>query len=292
VNSGESPREVSILGTGLLGGAIVERLQAHNWSIRAYDPDSAARERLNHFPIRWTRSEAEALDGARFAVFCFPHSDVAVRLGPCLFESMAADGIVIDCTTGEPAEMSALAALAKSLGRCYLDATIGGSSQQTRDGQVLLMVGGELTDLVRARSLLDSLSERVVHVGPSSSGARMKLVLNLALGLHRAVLAESLQLAEALGLDPTLALSILREGPAYSRIMDTKGERMLNRDYNPVARLSQHRKDVSLMLGLARQLGIQLPLTETHDSLLAKAEAAGFGDADNSAIIEAYRKNA
>lgn len=292
MNSGESPREVSILGTGLLGGAIVERLQAHNWSIRAYDPDSAARERLNHFPIRWTRSEAEALDGARFAVFCFPHSDVAVRLGPCLFESMAADGIAIDCTTGEPAEMSALAALAKSLGRCYLDATIGGSSQQTRDGQVLLMVGGELTDLVRARSLLDSLSERVVHVGPSGSGARMKLVLNLALGLHRAVLAESLQLAEALGLDPTLALSILREGPAYSRIMDTKGERMLNRDYNPVARLSQHRKDVSLMLGLARQLGIQLPLTETHDSLLAKAEAAGFGDADNSAIIEAYRKNA
>jgi len=292
VNSGESPREVSILGTGLLGGAIVERLQAHNWSIRAYDPDSAARERLNHFPIRWTHNEAEALDGARFAVFCFPNSDVAVRLGPCLFESMAADGIVIDCTTGEPAEMSALAALAKSLGRCYLDATVGGSSQQTRDGQVLLMVGGESIDLVRARFLLDSLSERVVHVGPSGSGARMKLVLNLALGLHRAVLAESLQLAEALGLDSTLALSILREGPAYSRIMDTKGERMLNRDYNPVARLSQHRKDVSLMLGLARQLGLQLPLTETHDSLLAKAEAAGFGDADNSAIIEAYRKHA
>jgi 2-hydroxy-3-oxopropionate reductase len=74
--------------------------------------------------------------------------------------------------------------------------------------------------------------------------------------------------------------------------MDTKGERMLHQDYDPVARLTQHRKDVSLMLGLAQQLGINLPLTATHDLLLAEAEAAGYGEADNSAIIEAYRKHA
>jgi 3-hydroxyisobutyrate dehydrogenase-like beta-hydroxyacid dehydrogenase len=292
MTSGEGPKEVSILGTGLLGGAIVERLQAKHWRIRAYDPDPAARERLAHIPILWTGGESEALDGACFAVFCFPNSGVAAGLASRLFQPMAPNGIAIDCTTGEPGEMSALAMLAKSLGRCYLDATVGGSSQQTRDGQVLLMAGGEPADLVRAQPLLDALSERVVHVGPSGSGARMKLVLNLALGLHRAVLAESLHLAESLGLDPALALSILREGPAYSRIMDTKGERMLNRDYTPVARLTQHRKDVSLMLGLARELGLDLPLTATHDSLLAAAEAAGYGDADNSAIIEAFRKDA
>jgi 3-hydroxyisobutyrate dehydrogenase-like beta-hydroxyacid dehydrogenase len=292
MTSGESPKEVSILGTGLLGGAIVERLQANQWRIRAYDPDPQARERLTHIPINWTQSEFEALEGACFAILCLPNSDVAAGIGSRLFQPMAGNGIVIDCTTGEPAEMSALAALAKSLGRCYLDATVGGSSQQTRDGQVLLMVGGEAADLKRASPLLSSLSERVVHVGPSGAGARMKLVLNLALGLHRAVLAESLHFAESLGVEPALALSVLRDGPAYSRIMDTKGERMLHQDYDPVARLTQHRKDVSLMLGLAQQLGINLPLTATHDLLLAEAEAAGYGEADNSAIIEAYRKHA
>jgi 3-hydroxyisobutyrate dehydrogenase-like beta-hydroxyacid dehydrogenase len=131
----------------------------------------------------------------------------------------------------------------------------------------------------------------VVHVGPHGYGARMKLVMNLVLGLNRAVLAEALSLGRALELEPEMVLQVLREGPAYSRVMDTKGRKMLDGNYAAEARLSQHRKDVGLMLDAARRLGIELPLTQTHDSLLQAAEAAGFGANDNSAVIEAYRRS-
>ena len=113
----------------------------------------------------------------------------------------------------------------------------------------------------------------------------MKLVTNLVLGLNRAALAEGLVLAEELGVDGKQAFDVLRRSMAYSRIMDTKGEKMLTRDFTPQARLSQHLKDVRLILASSR---MPLPLSEAHRALLEKAEALGFGDADNSAVISAY----
>ncbi|MBL9130213.1 MAG: NAD(P)-dependent oxidoreductase [Verrucomicrobiaceae bacterium] len=79
-------------------------------------------------------------------------------------------------------------------------------------------------------------------------------------------------------------LAILRRSMAYSRIMDTKGEKMITQDFSPQAKLSQHLKDVRLMIAAS---SIPLPLSETHRQLLEKAESLGFGDADNSAVIEA-----
>jgi 3-hydroxyisobutyrate dehydrogenase-like beta-hydroxyacid dehydrogenase len=118
----------------------------------------------------------------------------------------------------------------------------------------------------------------------------MKLTTNLALGLHRAVLAEALAFAEAQGLDPALALAVLRESSSYSRAMDLKGRKMLERDFTPQARLSQHLKDVRLMLEAGAETGARLPLSELHRQLLEQAEAAGLGALDNSAIIEVFRR--
>ncbi|MGE3822443.1 MAG: NAD(P)-dependent oxidoreductase, partial [Isosphaeraceae bacterium] len=134
------------------------------------------------------------------------------------------------------------------------------------------------------------IARQAYHVGPSGSGLRMKLVSNLVLGLNRAALAESLILARNLGLDLRAVLSVLRDSPAASRVMETKGEKMIQGDYSPQARLSQHHKDVRIMLGLAENAGFRLPLSETHERILQAAEDAGLGGLDNSAIFAAYER--
>lgn len=113
-------------------------------------------------------------------------------------------------------------------------------------------------------------------------------MLNLVLGLNRAVLAEGISFAKSSGIDAALALEILKAGPAYSKAMDVKGKKMLSGDFAPEARLSQHLKDVGLILEQARKQGRSLPLSELHRTLLEKAEAAGYGAADNSAILKAW----
>lgn len=85
-----------------------------------------------------------------------------------------------------------------------------------------------------------------------------------------------------------LALEVLRSGAAYSRVMDTKGLKMLTGDFSPEARLSQHHKDVRLILKAAEQGGAKVPLSTVHDELLTQLDSLGLGDSDNSAIIRAF----
>jgi 3-hydroxyisobutyrate dehydrogenase-like beta-hydroxyacid dehydrogenase len=113
-------------------------------------------------------------------------------------------------------------------------------------------------------------------------------VTNLVLGLNRAALAEGLWFARSLGLDLHQVLQVLRESMAYSRIMDSKGGKMVHANFEPQAKLSQHLKDVRLILRAAAKAGTQLPLSRVHRELLEAAEAAGYGAMDNSAVIRAF----
>lgn len=117
----------------------------------------------------------------------------------------------------------------------------------------------------------------------------MKLVVNLVLGLNRAVLAEGLAFAEHLGVDPRQALQVLQAGPAASGVMETKGRKMLESDFGLQARLTQHLKDVRLILAVGQQTGERLPLSKLHEQLLTELDRAGCGNLDNSAIIRAFR---
>src|SRR5205823_5192567 len=92
-----------------------------------------------------------------------------------------------------------------------------------------------------------------------------------------------------LGLDLRFALDVFRSGPAYSRVMDTKGEKMIAGDFRPQARLSQHLKDIRLMLAEGERCVAALPFTILHKRILQKLEDAGFGGEDNSAVIRAFR---
>lgn len=195
--------------------------------------------------------------------------------------------LIIDTTTGAPE--AAIAFAERLAGADYVDATVAGSSQLVRTGASIFICGGTDAAFARCSDLFEHCCARAFHVGPEGSGARMKLVVNLVLGLNRAVLAEGLEFARSSGIDPYQALEILKATPAYSRAMDTKGLRMLNEDFEPEARLSQHLKDVRLILESGARSGASLPLSTVHRALLEAAENAGFGAKDNSAVIKAFR---
>jgi len=171
----------------------------------------------------------------------------------------------------------------------YVEALMAGSSAQVSAGQVVLFVGGEDDAVTKVNPMLTAITATHFHLGTVGAASRFKLVHNLLLGLHRAVLAEGLTLAASLGIELGEALRILPQTPAASAVMETKGQQMVTGDFAPQARLSQHLKDVRLILAEARRNGCSTPLSQLHQTLLEQAEDLGFGDADNSAIIEAFR---
>jgi 3-hydroxyisobutyrate dehydrogenase-like beta-hydroxyacid dehydrogenase len=193
---------------------------------------------------------------------------------------------IVDTTTGDPASSEELARTLNEQGVIYLDATISGSSAQVRAGSATLMVGGDADSFAACADIFALVGPQTFHTGPAGTGAKMKLVTNLVLGLNRAALAEGLAFAESAGLDLTLSLEVMRGSAAYSRIMDTKGDRMIRGDFAPEARLSQHLKDVRLIVDTGRQAGLPMPLSAAHRTMLEEAESAGYGELDNSAIIK------
>lgn len=283
------PDEIGLLGLGLLGSALAARLLAQGYAVVGSDLRDSAREHL-HFLGGTAASAPDVVARCDLVFLSLPtHREVRAVLDECA-ASLRAGQVILDTTTGDPASSVAVARDLAARGIAYLDGTVSGSSEQARAGDITWMVGGDLTAFERCLPVLRDLGRAVFHTGPAGTGATMKLVTNLVLGLNRAALAEGLAFAEALGLDAAATLTVLRASAAYSRMMDTKGDKMVGRDYTPQARLSQHLKDVRLILAAGTEAGVELPLSVAHAAILTEAETLGLGDLDNSALIEVLRR--
>lgn len=279
---------MGVIGLGLMGTAISERLLEHGYSVHVWNRTEEKADSLIARGAVW--SDNPLADCERVIISLYS-SDVVQEVIHRMQAALRESQIIIDTTTGKPEDALALAQRMKTFEASYLDAPISGSSEQTRRGEATVMVGGEAAAFAACADLWKVLGKAVYHVGPSGSASKMKLVSNLVLGLNRVALAEGLAFAEAIGVDPQAALPVLQGSAAYSRIMDVKGQKMLAGDFSPQARLSQHLKDVRLILDEAQAQGLELPLSRTHRLLLEQAEAAGYGELDNSAVFKVYERS-
>ncbi|MFA7003894.1 MAG: NAD(P)-dependent oxidoreductase, partial [Verrucomicrobiia bacterium] len=268
--------------------ALTERLLEHGYRVLVWNRTREKAAPLIARGAEWNDNPLAACDRVIISLYT---SDVVEAVLEQMRDGLRAGQIVLDTTTGEPAQTAALGKRLAANGVRYLDAPISGSSEQTRRGEATVIVGGEREAFEACSDLWPVLGQKVFHVGPCGSAAKMKLVSNLVLGLNRVALAEGLVFAEAMGVEPAAALEVLIGSMAYSRVMDVKGRKMVEGDFTVQARLSQHLKDVRLILAGAAAAGLPLPLSETHRRLLEQAEAVGLGEMDNSAIIKVIQKS-
>jgi 3-hydroxyisobutyrate dehydrogenase-like beta-hydroxyacid dehydrogenase len=279
------PTSLGLIGIGLLGSVLAERLIAGGFSVIGFDLVDARREAFRRAGGQTAGDAGEVLRRATRVLLSLPtHSDVAALLR-AQERQLRPGHTLVDTTTGDPGTAEALARDLAGRGITYLDATISGSSAQVRAGTAVVMVGGDRAAFASCSDVFAQLGCQSFHTGPAGSGTKMKLATNIVLGLNRAALAEGLAFARAVGLDAAQALAIMRGGPAYSKIMDGKGDKMLTGDFTPEARLSQHLKDVRLILEQGNAAGLPMSLSHAHREILEAAEAAGFGGLDNSALI-------
>jgi 3-hydroxyisobutyrate dehydrogenase-like beta-hydroxyacid dehydrogenase len=237
------------------------------------------REKAEPLVARGARWSDNPLDECPRIVISLYTTEIVEQVLAALDAESHRGVLLLDTTTGDPVRTPQLGARLAERGVGYLEVPISGSSEQTRQGQATALVAGPAQSYGECRDLLERLVAQHFYVGAWGNGVRMKLVTNLVLGLNRAALAEGLVFAKAVGLRMENALQVLVNCPAYSRTMDAKGPKMVAGDFAPAAKLSQHLKDVRIIL--------ELPLSTRHRQLLELAEAMGLGELDNSAIIRA-----
>lgn len=287
--SSPSAGEIGLIGIGLLGSAIAERLLHADFKVLGFDLDP---QRLASFAERGgspAKSATDVFTNSSRIILSLPTGRHVADLIDSV-ELPTNRHLIIDTTTGSPDEAALMGKRLADSHIDYLDATILGSSADLSVGEAILMAGGTPESFSQAGPIFDRLVKKSFLMGAWGEGSKMKLVVNLVLGLNRAVLAEGLSFAEQLGFDPQTTLEILSSGVAYSRVMETKGPRMLAGEFTPQARLKQHHKDVRLILEQAAARELPLPLSELHERLLARCVEAGWGDLDNSAVIKFWER--
>jgi len=286
-NHSGSRAPVGVIGLGLLGTALCERLLAAGYPVFVYNRSREKADPLIALGAKWSDNPLEQCDRVVISLFT---TEIVEKVLDKLKSGLRPGQTFIDTTTGDPDQTTALGRRLSDQGVHYLETPIAASSEQTRQGDALAIVAGPEEPFLACRDLFNCLAGKTHYVGPWGSAAKMKLVNNLVLGLNRVALAEGLLFADAIGIPMQSALDVLKHGNAYSIVMDVKGQKMVEGDFSTQAKLSQHSKDVRLMLTEADRAGITLPLSKLHLQILDQAESIGLGELDNSSIIQAIEE--
>ena len=284
---------VGLVGVGLVGTGLAANLLANGFDVIGFARREEKRAELGRLGGRAAASLAEVAQGAARVILSLPDSAVVEEVVLGRGGLLAAGGglrIIIDTTTGDPERTETLARMLLGRGIRLLDAPISGSSLQISRREGVIMIGGERAAYEACTDLFLALSEKHYYLGKSGAASRAKLASNLILGVNRLALAEGLVFAERLGLDLEAFLAMAKATPAYSCAMDSKGEKMIRGDFSPQSKVSQHHKDLRIMLEYGERLGQELPLARLHKEILGRCMANGEGDLDTSAVIREIRR--
>jgi 3-hydroxyisobutyrate dehydrogenase-like beta-hydroxyacid dehydrogenase len=286
-----SPLPVGVIGLGLIGTSLAQRLLLGGFQVAGYDITVERRNNLVSIGGIACASASEVATQCKTIVLAVFNTDqVESVVESAEGANLGNEHLVICTSTCDPDRIQALAARVAARGICFLECPLSGNSDQIAKGNGVGLVGGERAVMDSAAPVLNALCKQHFYLGPAGSGGRAKLAVNLVGGLNRAVMAEGLAFAEAMGLELAPFLEVMKGSAVYSRAMDTRGMKMVDSDYTPHAFLTQSLKDFKLMHEVAARVGQQLPLATQYVQLVESCIAHGEGKLDNSVVMQEMRR--
>jgi len=279
--------KLGFIGIGYMGQPIAQRLLAAGFKLTAYDRDRSQAEELIQYGGAVAESVAQLASGCDVLLSCLPSDEAVMNVfnGPDgAFASARRGSLFIDMSTVYPETSKTLARLGSEHAVDVLDVTISGSTPVAQQGALVLFGGGDRSRFDAAEAIFRAMARKYFYVGPSGSGATMKLVVNSLLGIGMQAIAEAVALGEKAGLDRNRLLDVLAQTAVVSPAHVGKLQRATNNDYSPQFPLRLMNKDFGLILKLAAAVGAQMPAAKAALQVNA-AQLMPGNEQDFSAVI-------
>ena len=284
--------KIGVVGVGRMGGNIARHLKDDGFSVVAvYDVDAGrAKELGEEIGAEATDQLARVTELADYVITVVT-DDEAMRQ---IFSEDADDNLLkgaegtvfINCATITPQVHVDVEKLAKKHGAQSLEGCMASSITQAREGTLYLMCGGKEDTFNQAKSILDSMSVSLRYVGTAGQAAQVKALVNMVMNINTAGLAEGLGLGAALDLDLTMLQEVFAQTGANSRVLETDGEDMENRDHECYFSSAHAAKDSGIALELAKSAGLNLPLAQASKYQYDRMVEIGKGELDKSGVAE------
>jgi 3-hydroxyisobutyrate dehydrogenase len=284
---------VGFVGLGTMGAAMAANLARAGFPLTVWNRSTGRAGDLIALGATEAATPADVARQSDVIVSCVSDTpDVErVLLGADGVADGAAMGtLVIDCSTISPSATRSFGERLAAKGIALVDAPVSGGSEGAQKGTLTIFVGGEATDVERARPVLEGMGKTITHLGPLGCGQASKAVNQVILAGAYLGVAEGIVLAIKAGLDPEQLVTALSGGAARSWVLENRSGRMINNEYPIGFKVKLHHKDMGIGLGLAREVGASLPVAALFDQFLAGLEAQGHGDDDTSAVARVIRE--
>ncbi len=282
------PMKIGIAGTGRMGSAIAGRLLGLGHEVMVWNRTPERTRALAAAGAIVAATPAQLATRCEIVITILTDAaaiDATYHGGEGLLAGDVRGKLFIEMSTVRPETPVALLARVKAAGAEMVDCPVGGSVGPAKDGKLFGFVGGEASDVARAKPILDQLCRRVEHVGPVGAGARMKLAINLPLLVYWQALGEALSLCAPLGIEPARLMDILADTSGGPNMLKTRGPAIAatlqGKETTPVTvDIETMRKDLRTMVEEARSMGRTLPLTACTLACFDEAVKDGWGARD------------
>jgi len=278
--------KIAVLGTGFMGFPMARRLCQAGHAVGVWNRTREKAQRLAAFGATVHDTPAGAVAGAEIVISMLENGSVIedVLFNRGTAQALKPGTLVIDMASIKPREARDHAARLAELSISHLDAPVSGGTGGAEAGTLVIMVGGKASDFQRARPVFDVFG-RATHVGSHGAGQLTKLANQMIVGITIGAVAEALLLCQQGGADMAKVKEAITGGFADSRILQVHGQRMIQRDFAPGARMSVQLKDLRNALATAEEIGFDAPVTTLLEKLYADGLEHGLTDLDHAGLF-------
>lgn len=279
---------IGFIGLGTMGKPMARNLMKAGFPLVVHNRSRGAVDELAKEGARPASSPKDVAAQSDIVITMLPDSpdvELVIAGKDGVFEGARRGMLVIDMSTSPPALARRIARDAEARGIDALDAPVSGGDVGAANATLSIMVGGKESAFQRARPVLAALGKNIVYIGDAGAGQITKAANQIVVGLTIEAISEALVLAAKAGVDPAKVRQALLGGFAQSRVLDVHGQRILDRDFKPGARVKTHHKDLGIALELGKEYTVPLPITAQVHEMFTALLAAGQGDLDHSGLV-------
>ena len=280
-------KSIGFIGTGLMGFPMAKNLLKSGFELRVFNRTTEKANPLKEFGAEISTSIKEVVKD-RDVIITMLTDDTAIdelMKNTDFIKNIKSDSTVIDMSSIKPKTAFNHGNLLKIKNVNYLDAPVSGGTIGAEDGSLAIMVGGDQKVFDNVFDIFKSMGNPTL-VGPISCGQVSKLANQIIVGLTIGAVAEAVTLCEKAGADPNKMIEALKGGWADSKILQTHGKRMINKDFSPKGKTSTHLKDMNNILESAQNLNTQLPISKLVKEMYKSLVKNGHGDKDHSSLYK------
>ena len=280
-------KKIGFIGIGLMGLPMSKNILKAGYSLKAFNRSQNKAEVLKEFGAEITTSIDDVVKDSDIVITMLT-DDTAINEimdSPNFLENLKSNATVIDMSSVKPTTATKYGNNFKSKNIKYLDAPVSGGTIGAEEASLAIMVGGEQDVFNQSYDVLKTMGNPTL-VGPVGSGQVSKLANQIIVGLTIGAVAEAVTLCEKAGANPDKMIKALSGGWADSKILQTHGKRMIDKDFTPKGRTSVHLKDMNNILECANSHNTHLPISNLVKEMYKTLVENGHGETDHSSLYK------